>query len=100
MSSLLIPVAGTIVFTASTQDGEGLGLLNNYARGDASFLPSNHAPLRSARLSVVEVLSAAFGGDFLGYIEDHPEEFGVLVGVLADYPGLEELLRELRGVRP
>lgn len=133
VSSLLIPVAGTIVFTASTQDGEGLGLLNNYARGDASFLPSNHAPfslfessssltLRDGgapkdywetindfttwvmnnvperhQSAVVEVLSAAFGGDFLGYIEDHPKEFGVLVGVLADYPGLEELLRELAG---
>ena len=59
----------------------------------------NNVPERH-QSAVVEVLSAAFGGDFLGYIEDHPEEFGVLVGVLADYPGLEELLRELRGVRP
>lgn len=134
VSSLLISVAGTTVFTTSSQDGEGLGFLNNYVRGDASFLPSNHAPISlfesSSSLTLkdggapkdywetindftmwitnnvperyqrklVEALSGLMGGgDALDYIEDHPEEFGVLVGVLADYPEFEKLLRELAG---
>ena len=134
VSSLLIPVAGTTVFTTSSKDDEGLGFLNNLARGDASFLPSNHAPISLFESSdsltlkdggapkdywetindftmwvmnnvperhqkkVVGALAGLMGGgNALDYIEDHPEEFGALVGVLADYPGLEQLLRELAG---
>lgn len=134
VSSLLIPVAGTIVFTTSDQDSEGLGLLNNMLRGDASFMPSNHAPFslfessdsltlkdggapkdywetindftmwvmnnvpERHQRSLVDMLALIMGGgDVVDAIESHPEEFGVLVGTLADYPNLYQLLREMLG---
>lgn len=134
VSSLLIPVAGHIVFTTGDQDSEGLGLLNNMLRGDASFMPSNHAPFslfessdsltlkdggapkdywetindfttwvtnnvpERHQRSLVDMLALIMaGGGVVDAIESHPEEFGVLVGTLADYPNLYQLLTELLG---